>query len=294
MEYRAIFLPQAWLENASLVLARLDNGQSCHLLFPLESYLDSGERYFSSLPMDQIHSALLVFPFKYQNPSYQHLWPKWIQSRETGFFCCAFIFSGSLDDFLTDFEKQPICKFPDSFMGTCQYEPPYTDQLDSWEMNGVRAFHPGDYYKNEVMEILADQGEVWLYWGHGDWDRLRGYGHLEKKDLQALKRKKPFAMTLWFSCSTLDFTHGFPIAWEWYQQGKTKSLFCSSDKISTQANQLFASQLLQKIIECKHEQNIAELLLWSFEAKKEELNPVQESYYLLGNPWIGIGKNSIG
>jgi hypothetical protein len=295
MENRAIFLPQAWLENASLILARLNDGQSCHLLLPLQSFLEIGET--NPLKFDQdlnIQSALVVFPKSYQNSEFRCHWPSWIQSIQDTNFVCGFMFLDRMEEFLECMRHTPVCKFPDSFIGTCQYQPPYTLQLDDWEQRGIQSLHPGDYFKNELLAQLTLQGAVWMYWGHGDWYRLRGYGHIDRDDLSELRREKSFAATLWFACSTFDFSLGTPLAWEWYQQGKTKCLLCSPEKVSTQANQLFASQLLQEIIESTQEQSIAELLRRTFESKKEGLNSVQDAYYLLGNPWVRVGKDLIG
>ena len=171
---------------------------------------------------------------------------------------------------------------------TCQYQPPYTAMLDLWSKAGAKEYHPGDYYKSEILTAISNMTGNWVYWGHGEANLLRGYGHLEKDELLAHVPPKPLNATLWFTCSTLDKHERENIALSWYRSGATKCLMASPNKINTQANQQLSEAWLSAVksqpLAC-----ISEVVLKLIQEESEEITEVLSNYYLLGNPWVPAG-----
>jgi hypothetical protein len=169
----------------------------------------------------------------------------------------------------------------------CQYAAPYTIMLEKWAKAGAKTYHPGDYAKDEILDVLRKLSGNWVYFGHALANRLRGYGHLFVNELIAHKPKKQLTATLWFTCSTLAGKDGENLALEWYLSGSTACLLASPKAIKTSSNQLLGDAWLEVLAETKN-QSVTDVLL-AVSRQSEFLFEVLNQYKLLGKPWVRIG-----
>ena len=292
---KAIVLPSTWSEQAEIFMARLNEIQPCFfsIAIPCGSYEDSPsflKLQSKLLAQSGAQSALIVVPKSWAKVEFMKHWQTVICNESDDPVICSLFFADEwpeVETLLQEFLEEKVDKYPKTHL-TCQYQPPYTAMLDLWSKAGAKEYHPGDYYKSEILTAISNMTGNWVYWGHGEANLLRGYGHLEKDELLAHVPPKPLNATLWFTCSTLDKHESENIALSWYRSGATKCLMASPNKINTQANQQLSEAWLSAVksqpLAC-----ISEVVLKLIQEESEEITEVLSNYYLLGNPWVPAG-----
>lgn len=290
---RAIILPESWYEQATVFIARLNALRPRYFLvtFPESSDFKS-EEYLSFvgdiMTKNQAYSAMIVLPKSFASGDKIELWPSLIQSYGDGNWVVALFFADSCEEVetaLENFSDEEDNQAAIETHVTCQYQPPYTDILSQLANEGQKTYHPGDYFKEDILPAISLMRGNWLYWGHGEGDKLRGYSHLHTFDLLAHKCTVPLNSTLWFTCSTLDKDYPENIALAWYLSGATKCLLASPDKVSTEANQLL-SQHWMGVAKKKEDRTVATLILDVLQNDSEKTGKILNQYYLLGIPWV--------
>jgi len=287
---RAIILPQCWYKEASVFIARLNILRPRYFLIPLS---ESGAEAKSNLPFleemmaaNRATSAMFVIPKSFASGDKIDSWPDLIQHHSAGKWVCSVFFAdrwAEVAEALEDFLNEVNTKIETHL--TCQYQPVYAEMLKLWEQKGGKAYHPGDFFKEDILPAISQMKGDWVYWGHGEGDRLRGYGQLHVVDLLSNKCETPLNATLWFTCSTLDRDYPENIALAWYQSGATKCLLASPDKVNTEANQLLSQHWLGMAKE-NGGRTVASLILDILQHDSENLESVLNHYYLLGIPWV--------
>lgn len=186
---------------------------------------------------------------------------------------------------------------------TSQYSRPHVDHLETWpnaHNSTTIPLHPGDFDKDDLLTAMGNNRDAttWIYWGHGETDRLRGYGHLTREDLDELASlRPPLALTFWISCNTLG-SHApqESIAWQWYASGATNTLLAAHEPVLTELNEAFTHALSEALSQAPSEtlsqtpsQSCIHWRLsdWLFAAlmrlPEPERRAISEHYRLLGN-----------
>lgn len=291
---RAIILPESWYEEATVFIERLNSLQPLYFIVPLS--IDLGHDPTGYLPYvnkwmvkNLGTSAMVVLPKSFASGDKIDQWPSVLQSDGGQNWVSSLFFADSwgelectLQGFLKDEDRQD--DGGETHL-TCQYQPPYTAMLGQWEGGGRKSYHPGDYFKEDILPAISKMKGNWLYWGHGEGDRLRGYGHLHTADLLAHKNPVPLNTTLWFTCSTLDRDYPENIALSWYLSGATKCLLASPHKVSTEENQGM-SQTWFELAKNSNGKTIASLILEIQGKDRGEFKKTLDQYFLLGIPWV--------
>ncbi|WP_339865132.1 hypothetical protein [uncultured Algoriphagus sp.] len=292
---KAIVLPGAWSEQAENFMARLNEIQPCFfsIAIPCGSYEDSPsflKLQSKLLAQSGAQSALIVVPKSWAKVEFMKHWQTVICNDSNDPVICSLFFADEwheVETLLQEFLEEKVDKSPKTHL-TCQYQPPYTTTLKLWADAGAEEYHPGDYFKSEILNAIAIMTGNWVYWGHGGGSYLRGYGHLEKVELLLYAPKNPLNATLWFTCSTLDAAVPENIALSWYLSGATKCLLASPDKVKTDANVALSKAWLAEA-QSKQGICVAEILLKLIKQNSKEINEVLTQYYLIGNPWVCAG-----
>lgn len=167
----------------------------------------------------------------------------------------------------------------------------YTDALAEWYRQCGTEWHPGDYQRSEFLRELAVMQGHWLYWGHGEADRLRGYQGIVVADLLSHRPVTPFQSTVWLSCNTLRAEPGgeLSIGQHWYQSGATRVLFAALGEVKTRVNRLISQLMLDCLMRERHSCFYA--LVTALQAASRydrELAEGLRQYRLLGNPMVCI------
>jgi hypothetical protein len=191
---------------------------------------------------------------------------------------------------------------------TSQYSRPHVDHLETWptaQNSSTAPLHPGDFDRDELLTAMGKNRDAttWIYWGHGETDRLRGYGHLTREDLDELASlRPPFALTSWISCNTLG-SHApqESIAWQWYASGATNTLLAAHEPVLTELNEAFTHALSEALSQAPSEtlsqtpsQSCIHWRLsdWLFAAlmrlPEPERRAISEHYRLLGNANLSL------
>jgi len=191
---------------------------------------------------------------------------------------------------------------------TSQYSRPHVDHLETWPTahnSTTIPLHPGDLDKDDLLKAMGNNRDAttWMYWGHGETDRLRGYGHLTREDLDELASlRPPFALTLWISCNTLGSNEpNDSIAWQWYASGATNTLLAAHEPVLTELNEAFTRALSEALSQAPSEtlsqtpsQSCIHWRLsdWLFAAlmhlPESERTAISEHYRLLGNANLAL------
>lgn len=286
------------MEQANEGIARLNRTQPCYFLVVIDipskpenlsKILELSTKEFCG------QAALLVLPKSFTKPNFISFWPKLIQPSHQNDWIFGLFFAEKWEEveaYLFDFPLEKDCQNMDVHV-SCQYQPPYTDMLELWAGAGAKSYHPGDYFKEDFLLELNKMTGIWAYWGHAEGDRLRGYGHLMLNEILSNSSAKPFLLTLWFTCSTLDPEYDKNIGLSWFLSGKTQSLLASPFKVKTEENQLLGRQFLNSLVQKKHE-SLAEILLDLIEREDQSVRQVLNQYHLLGNPWVDLKNINLG
>ncbi len=289
----AIILPDSWYEEASIFIAGLNSLRPRYFLitfpespdFKSKSYLSSVGKLMAS---NQAFSAMHVVPKCFASGDKIDLWPSLIQSHSDMTWVSSLFFADSWEEVATalgDFSEEE--ENPDDFAThlTCQYQPSYTDILSQWANEGRNTYHPGDFFKEDILSAISQMRGNWLYWGHGEGDKLRGYSHLHTVDLLAHKCSKQLNSTLWFTCCTLDRNYPENIALAWYLSGATKCIFASPEKVNTESNKLL-SEVWLEIAKIDKEKTVSSVILDVLWKNPEVFEKILNQYFLLGIPWV--------
>ncbi|MFC5623855.1 hypothetical protein [Algoriphagus winogradskyi] len=294
---KAIVIPESWSLPAGFLVARLNKFQPRFFTISIPDvlYLDSEtflNRLYAAVDQHAANSTLVVLPHSWAEVNKIQDWPPILCNEKFRPVVNSIFFADEwkeLEDTLLDFLCYKTEASPKTHL-TCQYQQPYTNMLNLWSEAGAEDFHPGDFYKSEILSAISTMTGNWVYWGHGEANLLRGYGHLGKEELLAHIPKKPLNATLWFTCSTLDYYGSENIALSWYRSGATKCLLASPNKINTEANQILSAAWLAASKDPPIA-SIAGIVLKLIKEESREITDVIRNYYLLGNPWVlaGIG-----
>jgi len=290
MIIRILVIPTDWKEEASQTLARLNRIQFCYF-FIVQSELESSKLMLESLSIllnrYQADSCLWIIPFEDGKSLEVKQWPSLISSYEKRSWVNGFFPARNwveVANRLIEFENSNL-KIPNIINVTCQYEFVYTNLLDDWEREGARSIHPGDYFKSDFLDEFSKFTGNWVYFGHAEGDRLRGYGHLEINDLIKHHPPRSLNLTLWFTCSTLDPNVDPSIGICWFMSGATFALLASAFKISTYSNQLLSKAWIMASKSCKST-SIASVILQIYHSEPDLYTKVLSQYSLLGFPWV--------
>ncbi|WP_192349544.1 hypothetical protein [Algoriphagus sp. Y33] len=288
---RAIILPTCWYGEASDFLAGLNTPQSRYFIIPLcESFGPDPRSYLpfveEKMILNQAESAMIVLPASFACGDKIDFWPSIIQKKTGGNWICSVFFADCWQCVAQALEDLSMDKNTSNKTHlTCQYQPDYTEMLALYEHQIGQPYHPGDYFKPDILHAISLMEGNWLYWGHGEGDKLRGYSQLDTVDLLSNKCRYPLNSTLWFTCSTLDRDFPENIALAWYQSGATKCLLASPYKINTKAN-VFLSRRWVSCAVKKGKRTIASLILELLEEDSVAMEKVLNKYFLLGIPWV--------
>lgn len=289
---KAIVIPESWSIPAGFFVARLNKFQPRFFTISIPDliYLDSAtflSKLYLALDRNDADSALVVLPHSWADVKKIKNWPEAVCNEKIRPVVNSIFFADDWEELakmFSEFLEEKNNSAPKTHI-TCQYQPPYTTMLNLWADSGAENYHPGDFYKSEILTAISQMTGNWVYWGHGEANLLRGYGHLGKEELLAHIPAKPLNATLWFTCSTLDHYDGENIALSWYRSGATKCLLASPHKINTDANQLLSESWLSTA-KSQHSSCIASIVLKLMQEGSQETKEVLRNYYLLGNPWV--------
>ncbi|MBN7816151.1 hypothetical protein [Algoriphagus pacificus] len=290
----AIIIPESWLDDLMKSKAGWINfPSSCFFIYHQEldlTRLKANPSIKLQLSENNIAAVLWILPRKFSDKKHQKKWPKLIQKSKSQVFVNSLIFADSWNDCSILFEQyfNSVDKYYNRTSVSCQYEPAYTTLLGDWDKSGALSFHPGDFFKEEFLEEIKRMSGNWVYFGHGEGDRLRGYGHLEKLELLQNGPSKPLNSTLWFTCSTLQEKKGSSLAFSWFSENNTFCLLASAHKVKTVENQAISSSWLDVILNEK-ELTIADILLKIYSKAPDFFSPILNQYQLLGFPWVKMG-----
>jgi hypothetical protein len=292
---KAIVLPESWTEQAEFFIARLNKFQPCFFTIPTPSsaFLDS-DHFLTNLYLLLDHfeakSSLIVLPKSWAKVEKMKDWPALVCNEKNHPVVNSIFFADEWQEveiMLKEFLDEKIDLNPKTHL-TCQYQPPYTTMLKLWADAGAEEYHPGDYFKSEILVAISKMTGNWVYWGHGEGNLLRGYGHLKKSELLLHIPEKPLNATIWFTCSTLDNNVNDNIALSWYLNGATKCLLASPYNVKTEANKMLSEAWLT-IAKSRKKNSIASIILKLLDEDSIELKESLANYYLLGNPWVIAG-----
>ncbi|PZX55457.1 hypothetical protein LV84_02595 [Algoriphagus ratkowskyi] len=290
---RAVILPEFWYEEATIFMERLNSLQPLYfnIPYPASALMKLNDYTLSLgdlLNQKQAHSALIFLPKHFASGDKIDLWPSLIQGHSTGSWILAIIFADTWTE--AELALLQLTDVEDNYEEmethlTCQYQPPYTSIVKSWQNERRITYHPGDYFKEDILPAISKMRGNWVYWGHGEGDKLRGYGHLHTSELLTYRCTKPLNSTLWFTCTTLEREYPENIALAWYQSGATKCIFASTEKVDTQDNKLLSEVWLESAKNCAGK-TIPELILKVLQKDPVCFQKILNQYFLIGIPWV--------
>lgn len=257
--------------------------------------------------LDGVDTAVLVLPLQYAQSGYSTLWPQpvlqWVEDGEGGttrMVILSTVFADCPTACLEALALRPSEGGLSRWNVTAQYAPAYIDTLLAWQAAGANSFHPGDYFKADLIKAMGHWSGHWVYVGHAEVDRLRGYQHVLASDLRGISKRDLLDSTWWLSCNTLAHKAGVqPLGLTWYLSGATRLFLGAVAPTDTLQNQHFCKLFLHAILQMKASNNahtLAEVLRrifsnteWS-SAEMECVNshPFNLNYRLLGNPWVVV------
>lgn len=288
---RILIIPTSWKVKASKGVARLNLIQPCYFLYPLDWDFQP-ENLSKALEVADVNftgqAGLLILPRSFATAEKIPFWPKPIQSNQEKEWTCGLFFADDweeVESYLLEFHQNEDQEIP--IQVSCQYQHPYTEMLEFWAAKGAISYHPGDYFKEDFLIHLKSMEGIWGYWGHAEGDRLRGYGHLTREELLFHRPAKALDLTLWFSCSTLDFQVVENIGLSWFLSGCTKTLLASPFKVKTEDNQRLGLEFLDAFSAVK-KLHLSDILLSLVRTNNGKLKDILDQYRLLGIPWIRV------
>src|SRR5690554_520443 len=289
---RIIVLPEQRMTESSLTGKQADE-LSCQLLSAPYGPKTPGSKLLKSikhlLTNSEAQSAVVVLPLNFANGKNMKFWPDICFPTRTGSAVISVFFADSRENCISLFNTLNYSSSGKQvWNATCQYQPPYTDTFDLWVKAGAKSIHPGDFFKQEFLEEVARMTGHWLYWGHSDNNKLRGYHHVYSKELLAHKPEHPLISTLWFSCSTLNNNSSNSIGLEWYLSGATHCLMASPVEVNTEANCFLAKAWLEACQDSK-DKTIAGIIGHLLEKDEPIITDTLKQYKLLGSPWVRFG-----
>lgn len=289
---RFIVIPATWTRKASAQIAQWNEQGPSYALMPVPGYellskASLRNEIVKKLRNSNVRTAVVVLPKSYATGINVKYWPGMLLSNKSGILITSVLFA----DKWTECSEMinAWAGFPSlatqTHNATCQYQPPYTDMLEQWNKKGAVSFHPGDYYKEELLGELTKMQGHWLYWGHADSKKLHGYHHLQAGDILKHRPASPLQSTLWFSCSTLDSRKKSNIALDWYLTGATYCLLASRQPVDTIDNQRLSMAWLE-LLQTPGVTSIADILENIANQDQQSFHPVLSGYHLLGLPWV--------
>jgi len=288
----AIVIPESWLGEVSNYLARWEAIPSSYFFISVSEEVWQNPKKGTELVLIQSQEkkaqiVLWILPIYMTKGQCTGKWPEMINTETSKPLVNSLCFADSWKEFQILFESFNHSLEPtlNSTFVSCQYEPPYTKMLNAWEKSGAKGFHPGDYFKDEFLAELKKVSGNWVYFGHGEGDRLRGYGHLLLSELMANKPSKPLNATLWFTCSTLDEKNGERIALSWFLNKGTYCILSSAKKVKTEENTILGEAWLE-IISKPNNLTIGEIIIELINEDPALYQPILNQYQLLGFPWV--------
>ncbi|MDH4396541.1 MAG: hypothetical protein QE278_12755 [Limnobacter sp.] len=287
-------------------------------LHTLEYVLHSADKVLcDSGALDDVDSAVLVLPLEYAEPIYSSMWPQPVlqvgEGNTARTVVLSTVFADSPDACLKALEYQPKPFQPKPSLPkltgnaglmrwnvTAQYGPMYVDTLNAWEAAGANVFHPGDYFKPDLLEALANMTGHWVYVGHAEVDRLRGYQHIVASDLTRILKRGPLDSTLWLTCNTLAHRADvLSLGMVWYLSGAVRLFLGAVGPTDTLENQHFCKLWLHALLAFKANKaahTLADVVRQVFSsvgwvgvngAGRAPLK-LGQHYRMLGNPWVGL------
>ncbi|MEP4376800.1 MAG: hypothetical protein ABJ333_17250, partial [Algoriphagus sp.] len=208
---RAVILPEDWYKEATIFTERLNSIQPLYFCIPYteDSLIDLKEfvtHLHKTLAKRDVSSAMLILPNYFASGDRIDLWPNMIQTNSTFRWILSIYFSDSwlqVEEELARLDLESNENLLNETHLTCQYQPAYTKLLLLGEGRNCQTYHPGDYFKLDILPIISKMEGNWVYWGHGEGDKLRGYDQLHTSDLLNFHSGNCLNFTLWFTCSTL-------------------------------------------------------------------------------------------
>ncbi len=289
---RIIVLPEHWKSEASADIARLNRIQPGYSFIFWTTDETSGKSPHKKILLSLFQnteacSALFILPKSFASGPLIPFWPDLILQCASGVAVTAVHFADAWKECKTwiDSVMNLSEHSTEKYNATCQYQHPYTDTQRLWVEAGARDLHPGDFLHDDfLLEVKNMQGH-WMYWGHADGRKLRGYDHLHAHDLLQNKPASPLMSTVWFSCSTLDHRLKRNIALDWYLSGSAYCMMASINTVNTEANRLLSAAWL-KVVQQKKSTSISEIIHFLIMSDPLTYIPVVQHYRLLGWPWV--------
>lgn len=274
-------------------------------LHTLESATQGAAQLLRDLGLlDGVDTAVLVLPLQYAQSKYSALWPQpvlqWLEGCTNRMVILSTVFADCPTACLEALTLRPYDRGLLRWHVTAQYAPVYIDTLNAWQAAGAHAFHPGDYFKPDLIEAMGDWSGHWLYVGHAEVDRLRGYQHVLASDLEGIPKRGLLDTTLWISCNTLAHKAGVQsLGLAWYLSGATRLFLGAVAPTDTLQNQHFCRLCLQAILQMETSNKthaFADVLRCVFsnpERSGTEMacfnsSPYNQNYRMLGNPWVAV------
>jgi len=224
--------------------------------------------------------AILVLPESWRNSNTVDRWPPLLYKHSKGILLLAIAFEGDLPrwkKFPTNTDETKTCNV------SCQYEAPYTDLLESWSRAGATTFHPGDYYRDEMLFQLKNMKGTWFYFGHASSRELYAYPKFNGRVLTTHIPENPLDLVAWFSCSTLQKSARENLALSYYNSGATHCLMAAIDKAPTADNAMLVRELLAEFKK-PDQRSLATALLAIARRSDFLMDFINRYYRILGNP----------
>ena len=289
-----MIIPDSWAAEAANDIAGLDCNQACYTILPVSNFEKLSPAKLkmaveNCLKRTRVNAAVVFLPPRFSTGKFLKYWPSLYYINNERVVITSVYFASCWKEYLKTFDencKEGSGKIKD-FHVTCQYQPSYTNTLLHWENAGAKSFHPGDFFKMDFLKQFQKINGHWLYWGHADCEKLRGYDHLYAKDLIQFKPTVPLQLTAWFSCTTLDARYEKNIALDWYLSGSTQCLLAASNEINTIENQKLGLAWLQ-VCSTAVGFHVADLLQKILTENFQEFKSLLLHYKLLGNPWVRL------
>lgn len=230
----------------------------------------------------QVHCFLLLLPKSY---CHHARLPKFIYHHQGVFLFLSIQFTATPREWFSEFSKAtvPTSHTHKKIHLSCQYQIPYTQIFEFAQLKSGEHFHPGDYFKGDFLNALAKMHGTWIYWGHADLEKLRGYEELYEKDLITALKNKKLQGCIWMGCKTLSL-HPNSIALNFHLAQKSKFILASKKEIQSSDNEHLCKALLQNIQKSTNS-GIINILQSMLTQDPENIYPVLKNYQLLGNPW---------
>lgn len=308
---RAVICPPEWcgVLSDSSSTGLLINPISRPELHTLESATQGvAERLRDSGLLDDVDTAVLVLPSEYAQSRFSPLWPqpalRWVEGGVDRIVLLSTVFADCPASCLQALALEAPQQGLLPWNVTAQYAPAYIETLHAWQAAGARVFHPGDYFKAELLEAMDNWRGHWIYLGHAEVDRLRGYEHVFASDLQSISRAGLLESTLWLSCNTLAYKPGIQaLGLTWYLSGASRLFIGAVAPTSTSDNQHFCRLCLQGLLHTEASKKasntthtFSDVLRWVFsnlecpstQSSTTKLSQFNQHYRILGNPWVRV------